>query len=174
MVSVDSRTFVFAFVLVLSVLFVAPPAVAGQLPAPTGKVLLTVTGAITNTTDGKTAEFDRARLQALGVHTLRTSNPFIQGVHTFEGVRLSDVLNAVGAQGTTVVARALDGYTIDIPIEDAAKYQPLLAMKMNGKVMRVRSKGPIWVIYPVDHYPELKAENFSGRSIWQLNSLEVR
>ena len=175
MVAVDSRAFLFVFVLVLAALFAGAPAIAANpLPAPTGKVLLSVSGAITNTTDGETAVFDRMQLQALGVHTLRTSNPFVQGVHTFEGVRLSDVLNAVGAQGQTVVARALDGYSVDIPVEDAMKYQPLLAMKMDGKVMRVRTKGPIWVIYPVDQYEELKAEDFSARSIWQLNALEIK
>lgn len=155
-------------------LFATGTVSAGELPAPQGSVLLSVDGKIANTTDGSTAKFDRAQLEAFGLHKLTTSNPFIEGVHDFEGVRLADVLNAVQPQGTALIAHALDGYNVDIPLEDASKYNVLLAMKMDGKVMRVRSKGPLWIIYPVDQHDELKAEHFSSRSIWQLTTLTVK
>ena len=45
---------------------------------------------------------------------------------------------------------------------------------MNGKAMDVRNKGPIWIIYPIDEFPELKTEEISGRSIWQLDKLLVQ
>lgn len=147
---------------------------AADLSVPTGKVLLTVEGKITNTNVGKTAVFDRAQLQAFGMHTVKTSNPFIEGVHTFEGILFSDLLNAVGVQGDRIAAQALDGYVVDIPVADLRKYPVLIAMVMDGKVMRVRSKGPLWVIYPVDQYEELKDETFSNRSIWQLTTLTVK
>ena len=38
---------------------------AGNLPSPTGPVVLTVSGRIANTNAGKTAEFDLAMLEAL-------------------------------------------------------------------------------------------------------------
>ena len=158
-----------------AVLFLsAPSAQAADLAPPTGKVLLTVQGAITKTNTNKVALFDRQQLEQLGLHKLVTSNPFIEGIHTFEGPLLSSVLDQVGAKGETLEAHALDGYNVDIPVSDVRTYPVILAMKMDGKVMRVRSKGPLWIIYPVDQFGELKSEAFSGRSIWQLTTLTVK
>jgi hypothetical protein len=39
--------------------------------------------------------------------------------------------------------------------------------------MRVREKGPIWLIYPWSARPELKTAVFNNRAIWQLRRLEV-
>jgi len=151
---------------------------AGELPAPQGKVLLSITGNIAHTnadvSGGRAAQFDRAQLEALGMHTLETTNPFIEGVHAFSGVRLSDVLDAVGASGKVLVARALDGYSVNIPFDDAYDFTPLLVMKIDGVVIRVRTKGPLWIVYPVDQVEALKNEIYSTRSVWQLKSLDVK
>jgi hypothetical protein len=45
---------------------------------------------------------------------------------------------------------------------------------MNGEHLRVRTKGPLWVIYPWNDYSELQSESYYSRSIWQLRSLNVR
>ena len=151
------------------------PALAQDpLPSPTGPVILTVEGAISMTNTGATATFDRGMLEALGMRTLQTSNPFETGQHEFEGVLLRDVLDRVGAKGELLTAFALDGYTVEIPVSDAAAYDIILAMVWNGKPMRVRNKGPLWVIYPVDHHKELRSERYSNRTIWQLKRLVVR
>ena len=157
-----------------ALIFSAPSVLAGDLVPPAGKVLLTVGGKVANTNVGSAAVFDRAQLEALGMHKLVTSNPFIEGIHTFEGPLLSAVLDQVGPEGEIMQARALDGYNVDIPIADVRKYPVILAMKMDGKLMRVRSKGPLWIIYPVDQFAELKTESYSGHSIWQLTTLTVK
>lgn len=150
------------------------PAAADTLAPPTGPVLLTVDGRIGRTNVGESAGFDREMLKALGLHTLVTSNPWVKGKHTFEGVLLADVLRTVGVADGTIEARGLDGYTVDFPVREAFDYPVLLALKWNGEVMRVRNKGPIWIVYPVDQYPELANERFSSRSIWQLQQLTIR
>ncbi|MGJ3258112.1 MAG: molybdopterin-dependent oxidoreductase [Rhodospirillales bacterium] len=150
-----------------------PRNAAADLGKPTGKVILTVGGKISETNVGDEARFDRAMLEEVGMRTLKTRNPFETGMHMFEGVLLSDLLRRVGATGETLVAYALDGYAIEIPVSDAAKYPVLLALIWNGKEMSVRNKGPIWVIYPVDEFEELKDEEFSSRSIWQLERIVV-
>lgn len=161
--------------LLCAALFLSVPfAHAEELTAPTGSVLLTVNGKITNTNTANAARFDREQLEALGMHKLVTTNPFIEGVHTFEGPLLSSLLDTVGVQGEMLEARALDGYNVDIPISDIRTYPVILAMKMDGKVMRVRSKGPLWIIYPVDQFDELRSESYSGHSIWQLTKLTVK
>jgi hypothetical protein len=165
---------VMAFAAVPALLPSSVLAQTGALPAPKGDVLLTIDGAISMVTEGSQAWLDRAALEDLGLTELKTSNPFTDGVHLYEGVLLAEVLDLVGASGTTLTARALDGYTVDIPVQDVRDYPVLLAMKIDGQVMSVRQKGPLWVIYPVDQYPDLKAESYSARSIWQLTHVTVQ
>ncbi len=160
-----------AIILVLG-LFI-PHASSADMAKPSGKTILTVGGDISETNSGNEAHFDREMLMALGMQTLRTSNPFETGIQVFEGVLLSDVLKRVSAKGTVITAYALDGYAVEIPIKDAMDYPVLLAMSWNGKEMTVRNKGPLWVIYPVDQYDELKDEQYSARSIWQLGRLVI-
>lgn len=143
------------------------------LAAPTGPVILTIEGSIAVTNVGETAQFDRAQLIALGIHTLTSSNLFEPGIHTFDGVLLSDVLDRVGATGHMLTAKAIDGYEIDLPMADPETYPVILAHTWNGAVMRVRNKGPLWIIYPIDAFPELKVEKYSTRSVWQLTTLRV-
>ncbi|MBO6946656.1 MAG: molybdopterin-dependent oxidoreductase [Rhodospirillales bacterium] len=164
---------ILAAVAVVFTLQVTPGSASGSLEKPVGPVILTVEGKIKITNTGKEARFDRKMLDALGMHTLKTSNPFDTGTHTYEGVLLSDLLESVGADGTMLVAYALDGYAVEIPVADTKKYPVMLAMIWNGKEMTVRNKGPIWVIYPIDKYTELKDEKYSSRSIWQLERLIV-
>jgi hypothetical protein len=150
-----------------------PRNAAADLGQPSGKVILTVSGKISQTNVGDEARFDRAMLEEIGMQTMKTSNPFETGMHTFEGILLNDLLQRVGATGETLVAYALDGYAIEIPVSDATTYPVLLALIWNGREMGVRNKGPIWVIYPIDAFEELKDEEFSSRSIWQLERIVV-
>lgn len=147
---------------------------ADALAAPSGPVILTVDGSITVTNVDGTAQFDRDMLSALGMKKLVTSSPFEPGMHTFEGVLLSDVLSRVGASGETITAKALDGYEIDMPMIDPQTYPVLLATTWNGKIMRIRDKGPIWIVYPVDQFSELNVEEYSSRSVWQMTRLSIR
>ena len=39
--------------------------------------------------------------------------------------------------------------------------------------MPVRTRGPLFVIYPFDADPRLQNARFYERSIWQLRSIEV-
>jgi hypothetical protein len=159
---------------ILLALVGAPGARAGTLPPPRGEVLLTVTGRIEHTTAPGRAEFDRAMLEALGVHTIRTSTVWTDGVLTFEGPLLCDVLDRVGARGNRLNARALNDYWVEIPVEDCRKYPVLLALKRDGRELQRRDKGPIWIVYPRDEHAELRAEQINTRWIWQLDRLEVR
>lgn len=165
---------VFFAALAAGVFMAGGSAFAQALEAPQGSVLLTLSGKISNTTNGKTAEFDRVQLSAMEQVSFRSSHPFLEGVHDFEGVRLSDILARVGAKGDTLVAQALDGYSVEIPMSDVRDFDPIVAMKQNGKVLRVRTRGPLWIVFPVDQYDALRQEVYSGRSIWQLLSIEVK
>lgn len=150
-------------------------ATANTLPSPTDKPILILGGAIDHTNAADEAHLDRPMLEALGLKTVKTTNPFETGVQEFTGVLLHDVLRLVGGDDKTmIIATALDGYTVEIPVTDAITYDVLLAMMWNGERMTVRRRGPIWVIYPIDQHPELRNEIYSNRTIWQLKRLTVR
>lgn len=146
---------------------------AKELPKPTSEILLTVGGNVEITNGDGVAEFDREMLESLGIQSITTKNPFETGMHSFDGVLIRDILNAVQAKGAVLNATAHDGYSVQIPIEDTQKFPVMLAMVWNGKVMKVRNRGPLWVIYPLSDYPELVDQKYSARSVWQLKKLMV-
>jgi hypothetical protein len=151
----------------------AAGALAEPLPPPTGPVILTVTGSIDNRNTESGAQFDLEMLEALGTTELRTSTSWTEGTPVFEGVLGRRLLDAVGARGARAVGRALNDYSIAIPLSDFRDLPLLLALKMNGQYLKVRDGGPIWIIYPWDQHPELVNEETKQKSIWQLTELQV-
>ena len=56
---------------------------------------------------------------------------------------------------------------------DAQTFDVVLALKMNGEPIPVRTKGPLFIVYPFDTKPELKSNKYFERSAWQLKSIAV-
>jgi hypothetical protein len=151
-----------------------PSARAGSLPPPAGEVILTVDGAIANTTDGKQAQFDLAALEAMGLTVVETSTPWTDGVVRYEGVLARDLMKQVGANGSKLVATALNDYLAEIPLSDLTDYNVILAIKANGEYLPIRDKGPIFVVYPLDSDPSLLNNTIYSRCVWQLARLTVQ
>lgn len=146
--------------------------VALALDAPTGPVVLTVKGAISNTNAGDTAQFDLAMLEKLKGRKGEMETPWTEGKVTFEGPLLREILNAAGATGANLKVRALNDYAADVPAEDA-KLDTILATKLNGKAMSIRDKGPLMLVYPFDLDAGLYNEKYFSRSVWQIKEIEV-
>jgi hypothetical protein len=150
------------------------PLAANDLAPPRSQVVLTVTGEIGLTNAPGRADFDLDTFERLGLRRLTTWTPWTEGEVEFEGVRARRLMDAVGAKGTQVDALALNDYKQTIPIEDFKRYDVLLATRVNGQLMRVRDKGPIWIVYPWSEHPELDDFATREKSVWQLNALHVR
>jgi len=150
------------------------PAAADSLAAPTGKVLLTVSGSVANHNAGDKAEFDFEMLQALGVSKIDTTTAWTKGKKMFEGVLLSSLIDAVGATGSTAEVIALNDYKVDIPVKDFADYPVILAYQMDGERLKVRDKGPLWIVYPEDENPELKNKQTQARWVWQVKAIHFK
>ena len=148
---------------------------AFELPkeAPQGAVILTVSGNIGIKNSADAALFDAALLDALPQHSFVSTTPWLKNPATFTGPLLKDVLQALKAQGTTLKALALNDYKIDIPLDDAFKFDVILTRKVDGKVLTVREKGPIFMMYPFERFPHLKTDLYYSRCVWQLKSLRV-
>ncbi|WP_421522017.1 oxidoreductase [Ochrobactrum quorumnocens] len=164
--------FCLCFFLSLSLLWNSD-AQAEPLAKPAGKPILVISGKITNTNVGETAQFDRDMLEALGLQTVETANPWYDGRVRFEGVSIDKLMRLVGAEGTKVTAVALNDYVSSLPMEDFKKFNVILAMKRDGTYMAVRDKGPLFIIYPYDSDPQLQTQTYYTRSAWQVAKLIV-
>jgi hypothetical protein len=146
---------------------------SASMPAQ-DRVVLSVTGAISGADGAGRIDFDLNALEQLGLTKLKTWTPWTEGEVEFEGIWARRLMEAVGARGTQVEARALNDYVEVIPIDDFHRYDVLLAVRMNGQLMRTRDKGPIWIVYPWSSHPELDDFATREKSVWQLNGLDVR
>ncbi len=147
---------------------------SAELDKPSGPVILTVMGNIesSNQVGGK-AELDRSMIEAIGVSKKTTTTPWTEGTPVFEGVFIKDLLAHLGAEGSRLKITALNDYSASMPMSDLDKYDVILAMKQDGKPLRIRDKGPIFVVYPFDEFPELNSEIIHNRSVWQVTSITV-
>ncbi len=158
---------IFAAALFLNVAFAAPLAV------PTGKVVLTISGKIGERNSPQGVQWDMAMIEKLPQHSFTTLTPWEKQPIQFTGPLLRDVLAAVKAQGTVIKAMALNDYQSTIPLEDATKFDMVMALKMNGQPIPVKTKGPLFIVYPFDAKPELRSAVYYERSPWQLKSLTL-
>ena len=152
-------------------LFGASPADA--LEPARGTVVLTIAGAITTTNNGDVAELDFELLESIGTVTFETTTIWTEGVQTFTGVELHDLLDELGAQGLVLRASAVNDYSMEIPVSDAVRGGPIVAFLRNGERMSLRDKGPLWIVYPYDTNSGYQSELTYSRSVWQLNRIEV-
>jgi hypothetical protein len=146
----------------------------GPVQAAAGRPLLTVDGSIRRPNDERLAAFDLTRLEGLPQHDIQTTTPWHAGKPRFSGPLLRDVLKAAGAQGRTLRMIALNDYRVDVPAQDAERFDVIVARLLDGRPMTVREKGPLFVMYPFDKHPDLRNTVYFSRCIWQLRRIEVR
>lgn len=158
---------------IAGVVMIGSLAHADGLDAPKGDVVVVITGNISNTNQGDTAVFDMDMLENLPGLSKTLETPWTEEATTFSGPRLQALLREVGAQGSKLIVKALNDYSAEVPMEDADKFETILATRMNGDLMSVRDKGPLFLIYPFDTNPELFNEKYFSRSVWQISEVEV-
>ena len=165
------KTAILALLLASSTLFSAH---AFALDKPKGDVVLVVRGNVENAnTDNGTAEFDIAMLEAIAGRDAKMETPWTKGMTELSGPYLRNVLDAAGVhKGSKIVVHALNDYSAEVPMEDA-KLDTILATRMNGELMSVRDKGPVFLVYPFDLDRSLYNEKYFSRSVWQIQELEV-
>ena len=88
--------------------------------------------------------------------------------HTF----LASVLAAAQARGDTLTVTALNDYAVSFPRDLAVRHGALLAMDHAGRPMRIRDKGPIWIVFPLTETEAADAP-FDNQMVWQLAKVHV-
>lgn len=161
----------------LAIIFSSAPHFAlaqmATIPSPQGSVILTITGDITRTNQAATAVFDRTLLESLEWQTTLTRTPWSDGQDEYQGPLGRALLDFVGAFGSEMTITALNDYAVTMPVSDFYELPVILAMDQNGQAMRVRDKGPLFVLYPFDARPELNVERYHNRSVWQIKSIHI-
>lgn len=148
---------------------------ACALDNPAGKVLLVVTGQITERNSPEGAQFDLAMLEKLPQTSFSTRTPWFPEPRKFTGVRLRDLLSALGAaQRGSISAEAINDYRATIPAEDWTEHDLLVAWRLDDAPMSVREMGPLLIIYPFDAEPKLRNAVRYNRAVWQLRRIDVR
>lgn len=165
---------IFLGILLFCIPAVAQESSSASLPSPAGRVVLGVQGAIANTNVDSAALFDMEMLKALPAIQIETTTAVTDGVRRFNGFLMRDLLERVGAQGSTVMATALNDYAIDIDIDEFDRFDVLVAYEMDGKPLLPSNKGPLWIVYPRDQHPELQDIRFDYRWVWQLRRLDIK
>lgn len=153
---------------ILRIFFLFFLGVVSQIANAKEDIILTVTNS-----SGKSVNLDITALESFESTTLKTHTPWTEGLQVFTGVRVSVLLTALGMQGVTLRALTLNDYEVEISVKDAEDYPVIIAYKRNGRHMLIRDKGPLWIIYPLDEFPELRNLQSEQKMAWHLSGVVV-
>lgn len=146
---------------------------ARALDLPEGTPVLALHGKLRHSNRSGQAVLDMAMIERLPQASFSARTPWFTSPRKFTGPLLRDVLGLVGAQGQVLRAVALNDYQADLPVEDAVRYDVMLARLLDDKPMPVRDKGPLLIIYPFDQHSALRTALYYSRCVWQLKAIEV-
>ena len=147
---------------------------ADELPYPQEDIILTISGAVQNHNAKGLVYLDRPMIEAIGLSEVNTHTVYSSKAHQWHGVLMRDLLVYVGAKGDTIEVHALDGYRTEIPVQDFYDYDVLLATKQDGRDLSIRRRGPIRIIYPIDHDESLLDPKYTSRFVWQIEKMIVK
>lgn len=173
--------------MLLGALLVAPNAFAQEVEGP---VILTISGNVANPNRGavdpavdqffvyseaefsEATQFDYASLQKL--EWLKTNADFPKNgdMQQFEGPLLADVLKAAGASGEKITMTALDGYAIEVKMQEMIDKGAVLALKRNGRPFAVGDYGPTQIVFPRAERADLK-DMPDDNWIWSIYHIKV-
>ncbi|MBR9786966.1 MAG: oxidoreductase [Vibrionaceae bacterium] len=113
-------------------------------------------------------------IQSLPATIYTTELPWSKGGSEFTGVKLSTLLTHVyGDIPEQIDISGLNNYHAAITRSDIIKYQPILAYQKDKHYIKIRDKGPFWVVYPLSLYPELNRAAYHAQMVWQVNEIKL-
>ena len=136
--------------------------------------MIPVTNAELNVYDsaGEKHIFSTEKLLSMPQKTITTKLPWNETVSEYRGITMDTLLSEVNVSiHKQVTFIALNDYKISVPKEDFSEYEPVIAIKENGKLMSIREKGPYWLIFPVSTHPEIDNTDYHAKMIWQIKEV---
>lgn len=122
--------------------------------------------------DGVIRQFNLSELYELPQYSITTSAPWIEGVATFQGPRLTTVAEFLGVSIDGLILTAMDDYFVELEQTDLLTYQPILALTMNSVPLTDTHFGPMWLIWPFKDHPKINRNSYHMLAIWQVVHIE--
>ncbi|KGY14113.1 hypothetical protein NM22_01240 [Vibrio tubiashii] len=103
-----------------------------------------------------------------------TKLPWYPDKNKFTGFKVSELLEHLDIDDAFALTFvALNDYAASSRMEDILKYQPIIAYKMNDKLMKVRNKGPYWLVFNLDKNAEIDNAAYHAQMVWQIDEIVV-
>lgn len=103
-----------------------------------------------------------------------TMLPWFEDQKEFTGFKVTDLLAHLGINDAFSVSFiALNDYAASSQIKDINKYQPIIAYQIDKKNIKVRNKGPYWLVFNVGKYPETDNAVFHSQMVWQIDEILI-
>ena len=136
--------------MLVAVLLLAACGKAG-LPAPTGDVILKVTGDIAKPNVGDECQFDAALVEQYAVDQT-IDDPWMGDGLEYRGILLSKVWELCGAskEATAATLVAKDGMTQEIARKDLEQWPIMLTYQVGGEDLVDDLGGPVKLVFPAD------------------------
>ena len=122
--------------------------------------------------DGTETIYTPAQLEQFTTYRLTTTTPWRENPATFEGVLLSDILEANGLSGVeTIAVTAENDYSTSISRDVIGSVQILVATRVDGRAHSRRARGPIQFVIDAAAYQasELATES---HLVWMAARIE--
>jgi hypothetical protein len=141
------------------------------VPPPKGKVVLKLSGTLSNHNAGALLVFDQKTLDAMATTSATLYEPFVKHDIRFTGIPMSSLLGRAGISraATKVRMHALDDYRVDFQVADLTAPGVLLAVKADGRAIPVAKGGPIRLVFP----PQSSVGGNKDLWIWSIDSMAV-
>jgi len=110
-------------------------------------------------------------LRALPAISYETTTIWTSGTQQFTGVPVLALLEHFDIEAEELEMKAVNDYAITLSVEDLTGDTPIIAYERNGKPMKLRDNGPLWVIYNYDANADYRTETIYSHSIWQLDRM---
>ncbi|MEM9578231.1 MAG: hypothetical protein AAF999_14605 [Pseudomonadota bacterium] len=122
--------------------------------------------------DGSETSYTPSQLEQFTTYRMTTKTPWRETPATFEGVLLSDVLEAHGlAEMSTIVVTAENDYSTSISRDVIGTVEILVATRVDGKAHSRRARGPIQFVIDAAAY-EASGVATESDLVWMAARIE--
>ena len=112
-------------------------------------------------------------VEALPQTTFTTNTPWTTEPTKFTGPTFAVLAALEPEKAAMAEVTAINDYSAEIPSEDWNDHGAVLAVRVNGELMKICDKGPFWVMYPIDEDPQaLNIQLYHSRMVWQVNRID--
>lgn len=103
-----------------------------------------------------------------------TQLPWFEQSRHFSGFKVSDLLDHLSINDASAVSFiALNDYGATTVIEDIQRYQPIVAYQMDHKNIKIRNKGPYWLVFNLDKHQQLDHPAYHAQMVWQIDEILI-